>query len=115
MRVHQRVLAVLVLAGLAAAFGLAFLKQAPNRLVSGTGIGLAELLAGARIAVLGPVAVLAAAVFMRPARRVHGLVAAAAVLLLIGWVALAGQAAAQIAASATPLARTSHGVGFWVL
>ncbi len=115
MRVQQRVLAVLVLAGLAAAFGLAFLKQAPNRLVSGTGIGLAELLTGARIAVLGPVALLATAVFMRPSRRLHGWVAAAAVLLLVGWVALAGHAAAQIAASATPLARTSLGGGFWVL
>ncbi|MEO5606008.1 MAG: hypothetical protein ABIR13_00280, partial [Polaromonas sp.] len=44
-RVHNRVLALLVLAGLAAAWGLAFLKYAPNRLVSGAAISLVEVLA----------------------------------------------------------------------
>ena len=113
--VQHRVLAVLVLAGLAAAFGLAFLKQAPNRLVSGTGVGLLTLLAGAHLAVLLPAMALAVAVFLRPSRRVHAAVALAAVLLLVGWVALAGSAAAQMAQTATPLARTSLGGGFWVL
>jgi osmoprotectant transport system permease protein len=38
-----------------------------------------------------------------------------AVVLLVGWTVLAGHAATRIAATATPLARTSLGGGFWVL
>jgi osmoprotectant transport system permease protein len=113
--VHQRVLAVLVLAGLAAAFGLAFLTQAPNRLVTGTGIRLSELLAGPQAALLLPAAVLLVSVFRPSSRRLHALVLFAAIVLGVGWVALAGNQATRIAATATALARTSLGGGFWVL
>jgi osmoprotectant transport system permease protein len=115
MIVHQRVLAVLVLAGLAAAFGLAFLTQAPNRLVTGTGIRLSELLAGPQAALLLPATLLLAGIFRPPSRRWHGVVLLASIALLVGWVALAGHQATRIAATATPLARTSLGGGFWVL
>ena len=115
MRVHNRVLAVLVLAGLAAALGLAFLTQAPNRLVTGTGIRWSEVLVGSRAAVLVPALALFAGVFLPPSRRLLILRALAAMALLVGWVALAGDAATGIAATATPLARTSLGGGFWVL
>jgi osmoprotectant transport system permease protein len=113
--VHQRVLGVLVLAGLAAAFGLAFLTQAPNRLVTGTGIRLSELLAGPQAALLLLVAVLLVSAFRPPSRGLHALVLFVAVGLLVAWVALAGNAATHIAATATPLARTALGGGFWVL
>ena len=113
--VHQRVLAVLVVAGLAAAVGLAFLTQAPNRLVTGTGIRLSELLAGPQMALLLPAAVLAGGVFRPSSRRLHALVLLASLALLVGWIALAGNQATRIAATATPLARTSLGGGFWVL
>jgi osmoprotectant transport system permease protein len=114
--IHNRVLAVLLLAGLAAAFGLAFLTQAPNRLVSGTGIRLSEVLAAPQLPLLLlAVLVLLAAVFVPPSRRWHSATALAAAALLVGGVALAGDAASRIAITATPLARTSFGGGFWVL
>jgi osmoprotectant transport system permease protein len=92
------------------------LTQAPNRLVSGTGIRLSEVLAGLHLAVLLPAAMLLlAGVFVPPSRRWHAATALAATALLVGWVALAGDAASRIAATATPLARTSFGGGFWVL
>jgi osmoprotectant transport system permease protein len=98
--VHQRVLAVLVLAGLAAAFGLAFLTQAPNRLVTGTGIRLSELLAGPQLALLLPAALLAVGVFQPPSRRLQALLLLCALVLLVGCVALAGhQASRSVAAS----------------
>ena len=115
VRIHNRVLGVLVLAGLAAGFGLAFLTQAPNRLVTGTGIRWSEVLGGSRAAVLLPVLALLAGVFLPTSRRLLAMMALAAMVLLVGWVALAGDTATRIAASATPLARTSLGGGFWVL
>ena len=113
--VHNRVLAVLVVAGLAAGFGLAFLTQAPNRLVTGTGVPLSALLDGPRGAVLLPVLMLVFGVFAKPTRRLLGCVAVAAALLLVGCFWLAGEHATRVAATALPLARTSFGAGFWVL
>ena len=112
---HNRVLAVLVLAGLAAAVGLAFLTQAPNRLVSGTGIRLAPLLDARHAWVLLPSIALIVGVFTKPTRCSHLLVAGTAALSLVGWVWLAGEHATRMAASASTLARTSLGGGFWVL
>ena len=58
--VPNRVLAVLLAVMLAAAFGLAFLTHAPNRLLSGTPITLHEVLIGAGWLWLAPAAVMAA-------------------------------------------------------
>jgi osmoprotectant transport system permease protein len=91
------------------------LTQAPNRLVTGTGVRWSEVLGGSWAAVLLPVVPLVFGVFLPPTRRLHAVVALAAIVLLIGWFALAGAAATRIAATATPLARTSLGGGFWVL
>ncbi|WP_394788284.1 ABC transporter permease [Rhodoferax sp.] len=114
--IRNRVLCSLVLVGIAVAFGLAFLTQAPNRLVSGVGIPLADLLSGWRWLVLLPAALLAAAVFLPPSRPLHWLVLLAAAASLFGWVWLAGDQAALAAATAeSPLIRTSFGGGFWVL
>ena len=113
---HNRVLCALTLFGLCAAYGLAFLTQAPNRLVTGVGIPLIDLLFDLRWLVLVPAAVLAAAVFLPSTRQTHWLVCLAAAASLLGWVWLAG-AQAQLAAETaeSPLMRTAFGGGFWVL
>lgn len=114
--VRNRVLFSLVLLGLFVAFRLAFVTEAPNRLVSGVGIPLADILTGWRWLVLLPAALLAGAVFLAPQPRVHWLVLLAAAASLFGWVWLAGEQARQAAATAeSPLLRTSFGGGFWIL
>ncbi|WP_431860678.1 ABC transporter permease [Azospirillum sp.] len=113
--IRNRVLFVLAVAGVAAAAALPFLGFAPNRLLSGRPIPLSaalELPWG--LAVLPGVWLLAAPV-LRPGRGVLAATVAAAVLLASGLLALAGHHAAQLAASASPAARTSFGSGFWVL
>ena len=113
--IHNRVLAALLLGGLGAALGLAFLSVAPNRLVSGTGLGLGGLLGPAH-AVLGlPLAGLVLAVLVRPSRAVHGAVVFAAALLLAGLVWLAGAEAARLSGASSTLTRVSLGGGFWAL
>jgi len=119
--VKNRVLAVLVLAGLAAALGLPFLTHAPNRLVSGNGIALSQLIsdpAGPPMDIwlaLLPALLLAAAIFMRPARRTQTAVYLAATLFLTGLAALAAHHATQLADQSGVIARTSLGAAFWLL
>ena len=113
--VHNRVLALLLLGGLGAAVGLAFLSVAPNRLVSGTGLGLGGLLGPAH-AVLGlPFAGLVLAVLVPPSRAIHAAVVFAAALLLAGLVWLAGAEAARLSGASSTLTRVSLGGGFWAL
>ena len=129
--VKNRVLLLLVATGGAAASMLAFLTHAPNRLVSGVGISLAETVSAgagtlqtwALLAIGVPALLLAAAIFMRPSRARHLLVIVAATLLLTGLVSLAGRHAARLASMAvesgsgtTPgIERTSLGGAFWIL
>ena len=118
-RVRNPVLALLVLAGLAAGLGLAFISQAPNRLVSGTGIGLLALLDWQQAWPIAPllvlVLVLVAGVWLAPSRRMHALVAVAAGLLCNAWVWLAAEQAQRLALDSSAIARTSLGAGFWLL
>ncbi len=130
-RIKNRVLALLVGVGLAAAWGGAFVSVAPNRLVTGRGVALGALLAGPWWALLAPAALLAGAVFWPPQRRSHIAVAIAAAGLLAGLLALAGGFAAELAqgtrsatgaalaaagqAAAPSLARVSLGSSFWAL
>ena len=130
-RVQNRVLLLLLVLSVAATTGLAFLTHAPNRLVSGVGISLADVLRGSEggsqawmlLATLGPALLLGAAVFMRPRRGLHILVAVAASALLTGLVWLAAHHARQLAGWAADPAsglsagieRTSFGGAFWVL
>jgi osmoprotectant transport system permease protein len=125
--VKNRVLGVLLLAGLAAALGLAFLTHAPNRLVAGTAISLVDIvsaLAGLQAPqslplwlTLLPALLLVAGVFMPQTRATQALLAVAATLLLTGLVGLAASHASWLAASAgaSPIARTSFGGAFWLL
>ena len=129
-RVRQRVLALLLVAALAAAAGLAFLTVAPNRLVTGTGVLLPALWAGAAgaagaegaawpaiwlMALLLPTAALVVAVWLPPSRAVHAAVVMAATALLTSFVALAGAGAAMRAGTLPEIARVSLGGGCWVL
>jgi len=113
--VRNRVLCALVVAGVAAALGLAFVTVAPNRLVSGTGITLPGLLVGARALLLLPAAWLMLAVLTPPSRAVHASVTVSGALLLAGLVWLAGDEAAAQSARLASIARVSLGGGFWVL
>lgn len=113
--VRNRVLLVLVLGGLLAAWGLPFLTSAPNRLVTGTGIGLRPLLVGWGAAILLPAAVMTLGVVQPQARRTHATMAIAATLLLAGLVWLAGAQAQRLAESDSAISRTSFGGGFWLL
>ena len=127
-RVNNRVLALLVGAGLAAAWGGAVVTVAPNRLVTGRAVALSDLLAGPWWALLAPAALLVCAVFLRPKRRTHIAVAVAAAGLLAGLLALTGEVARGVAVGVWPtalagmapglspsLARVSLGGGFWAL
>ena len=129
--VKNRVLLSLVLAGIAAASGLAFLTHAPNRLVSGASISLADVVswgdgatqALALSASLIPALLLAATIFMRPGRATHLLVIVTTVLLLSGLLWLAGGHATRLASlpaavsagSSPGIERTSLGGAFWIL
>ena len=66
--VHNRVLLLLVGLAALAVWGLAFLTVAPNRLVSGTGVRLGDLMHGARWGLLLPAGVLVAACAERESR-----------------------------------------------
>ncbi|NDP38496.1 MAG: ABC transporter permease [Rhodoferax sp.] len=122
--VKNRVVAVLVLSGLVAALGLPFLTHAPNRLVSGVGISLVQLISDTAARPIGswlawstllPALLLVAAVFMHPAPRTQTAVYVAATLLLTGLAALAAQHATQLADQSGAIARTSLGAAFWLL
>ncbi len=113
--VHNRVLLAIVLAALVAAFGLAFVSVAPNRLVSGHGVPLYGLMSVGRHALALPAAMLLLAAFVPPARWLHVAATVAAGLLLAALLWLAGSEAAQQSSALSPLARVSLGGGFWVL
>lgn len=110
------VLWVLLLAGMAAAFGLPFLTQAPNRLLSGVGVPLSEVLVGTRHWALAPVPLLLAAALHAPsASTTRWLTLVGATGLLVGLTWLAGTHASALQSEDLPLGRTSLGGGYWVL
>lgn len=113
--VGNRVLLTLVAAGALAAWALPFLTRAPNRLVTGVGIRLAQLADPWAGVLLLPAVLLACGIVLPQSRRTLVIVAIAATLLLGGLVWLAGAQAASLAAAAPPAARISLGGGFWLL
>ncbi|WP_410015966.1 ABC transporter permease [Sodalis sp. C49] len=113
--VKNRVLLTLSLLAIAAGVWLPFVNYAPNRLMSGQGIGLAALLGGGWLLLLAPVAALVALCFVAPSRRAQLAVMLLAEVLLWCLVALAGDTATQLAGRGGHLARTSFGSGFWLL
>jgi osmoprotectant transport system permease protein len=119
MRSANPVLALLVGVAAAAALGLGFVAQAPNRLLSGAPVPLWTVLADAPMPwlalFLGTAAVLVSGVFLRPAASAQGALAVAASLWLATLLVLAGEHAQRLATPDAPLARTSFGAGFWVM
>jgi osmoprotectant transport system permease protein len=117
-RLRHPVLIVLLLAGLAAALGLSFVTQAPNRLLSGVGVPLAEVVGvGAHRAwALAPVLLLLAAAFRAPAAApTRWLTLLGATGSLAGFTWLAGTHASALLSDELPLGRTSLGGAYWAL
>lgn len=113
-RVKSRVLLTLVALMMAAGGGLAFITQAANRLVSGQGIPLYQLLTGPTLWLLAPVLLLLILAFITPTRRIYLLIMLLAELLLTAQTALVGHAAIQLTgADEDSLMRVSLGGGFW--
>jgi osmoprotectant transport system permease protein len=111
----NRVLLLLMAVAVPAVLWLAFVRIAPNRLVSGQAVTLLELASPWRHALWLPAAVLLLAAFMRPSRALHAAVVAAAALALALLCGLAGEAATQAASSPGSLTRVSLGGAFWTL
>lgn len=115
------VLALINVLGLWAALALPLLRVAPNRLVSGDPVYLAELLqtpsrglfpAGWVVLI---VAAMVAAIFGSARRWVHWGVVGIAAVWMATLVWLAGHHASATALTESPLARTALGAGFWSL
>lgn len=116
MRLHNRVLPVLVAATAAAVLGSGFVTVAPNRLVSGQPIGLFAAAPGDTSAVIVALgAALCAIAFLPPRRALHWLEATVAASLLLVVLSAVDAAATALAATAPALARISLGAAFWVL
>jgi osmoprotectant transport system permease protein len=116
IRLHNRVLPVLIAASGAAVLGTGFLSLAPNRLLSGQPVALwaaAEPSLVAVIALCG--AALLAAAFLPPHPMMYRGAAVVAAMLLVGVLAAAGQGATELASAVPARARVSLGAGFWVL
>lgn len=117
-RLANPVLAVLLLAGLAAALGLAFVTQAPNRLISGVGVSLAEVIGAgsSRAWALTPALLLVAAAFGTPTQAwTRGLTLLGATGSLAGLTWLAGMHASALVSEDMPLGRTSLGGAYWTM
>lgn len=114
-RLHSRVHLLLVALAVFAAFCLPLLTVAPNRLLTGQGVGLIELLTGGRWGLAVPALVLWTAPWRAPSRWQRGAVIVAASLLGAVLLALCGQEAQARTAEPDSLVRVSFGGGFWLL
>lgn len=94
---------------------MSFLTVAPNRLVSGTGVYLGQLLLGGRRLLLVPAAALLIVALMRPTRSSRAAAALAATLVLAGLLWIAGDEAQRLAEHQSGAARVSLGASFWIL
>ncbi|GAB3246038.1 ABC transporter permease [Chitinimonas naiadis] len=113
VRIQNRVLLVLLLAGALATASMAFLLHAPNRLVGGTPHSLLHYLAGLRYGLLLPVLGLAYAVLARQTAAIHCLVIACSALWIAALLWLAGEAASAAALAGNGINRTAFGGALW--
>ena len=107
----QAVLSAAVALALA---GLPFLRVAPNRLMSGEGLRLVEVLHGAWWLLLIPGLALVGLSFSKTHTACLWITTASATGLGLGLTALAGTHATLVAQTESALARTSLGTGFWL-
>jgi len=116
IRLHNHVLALLVVVAAVTVAATGFVAVAPNRLVSGRPVAIwlaADPRLGAAIALFG-LALLGTA-FAPPRRALHYATAIISALLFLLILIAAGQAASMLAGSAPGLARISLGAAFWVM
>jgi osmoprotectant transport system permease protein len=106
---------VLSLVAVAAVAGLPFLRAAPNRMVSGDAVYLAEVLNGGAWALAALLTVMLLSPLLRPTRAVLWLQAGLASVLIALLMALAGAHASHVAHTQSVYARTSLGGALWVL
>lgn len=114
--IQNGVLLTIVVAACACAAFAGFLVHAPNRIVPGSSITLADAVGTAALAYLAGIAVLLLICSLLPQNRL--VVIATVVLLLMGFGAIlwvAGIGATTLTAGRPPSARTSLGLGFWLL
>ncbi|HEY6087214.1 MAG TPA: ABC transporter permease subunit, partial [Burkholderiaceae bacterium] len=112
--VRNRVLLLLWLAALVAALVLAFVSVAPNRLTTGVGVPLRDLVSGRTGWLWLPAVLLLVAVFAPTSCWNHAGVAITASMLLAGLAWFAGREAV-VQSGLSSLARVSVGGGFWIL
>jgi osmoprotectant transport system permease protein len=110
------VLALCLALALVAAWALPFVRVAPNRLLSGEPVFLADVLPMQGAWVAGALLLTLAIATMQAHRRfTHALVVAAMAMALAGmWIA-AGAHAHAVAHTESSLVRTALGAGFWTL
>jgi osmoprotectant transport system permease protein len=116
LRLHNHVLALLVIVAAVAVVTTGFVAIAPNRLVSGQPVALwlaTDPRLGIAIALFG--ALLLGTAFAPPRGALHYATAGMGAVLVLLILAAAGQAAAALAGSAPGLARISLGAAFWVM
>ena len=107
-------LTLMVLLILAAGL-LPFVNFAPNRLMSGRGIGLDELLTARWLWLLLPALAAGVFCFVSPSRTLSIATLLLAEVMLFCLVALAGGTAERLAGQGSALVRTSFGSGFWLM
>lgn len=110
---RRLVLPVLCLLTAMALLTMPFLTVAPNRLVSGEPVSLLATSYGLAWLLALPSALLALAAASKPGHGQRWAATAMAIALLVSLLWLAGAVSTQGAATASPLARTSLGGGFW--
>jgi osmoprotectant transport system permease protein len=108
-------LAALALLGIAACAGLAFVKVAPNRLVSGDAVAFTDVLQGPQWLIAAMLSTIALAALVPLRRAVLWTVALMSIASIVAIVWLAGAHATFVAQTASPIARTSLGGAFWTL
>ena len=107
------VLAVLAFGLVWVLYGLPFLRVAPNRLVSGEAVSFISILQGPAWLLAVMLVLITFAAFLKPRRELLWPVATLSCVLIAGLVWLAGAHASFVAQTASPIARTSLGGGFW--
>jgi osmoprotectant transport system permease protein len=114
LKIHNRVLLLLVILLVVAGAVLPFINFAPNRLVSGESIALSRLPEHVGLILSLPVLILAC-LALAPSRRVSlTLTLITGELLFIAMLWMMGHTASQFAEQGSTLARTSPGSGLWL-
>ncbi|WP_151992775.1 ABC transporter permease [Buttiauxella massiliensis] len=114
LKIHNRVLLLLVILLVVAGAVLPFINFAPNRLVSGESIALSRLPEHVGLILSLPVLILAC-LTLAPSRRLSlTLTLITGELLFIAMLWMMGHTASQFAEQGSTLARTSLGSGLWL-